>query len=196
MNAASPRSQVRRHPERTVESRAEAEAILAEGLVAHVGFAQDGQPFVLPFTFLFAEGRLFLHGAPASRTIRALRSGAPVCVEVTTLDALIASRDAEKHSINYRSAVCFGTASVVRDRELKRRTLETMIARYFPGRTAGVDYAEITEKEFRGVELLEVTIEEMSAKSRSGGPLGARDADPDAPGSAGIVSLPPSGRAV
>jgi uncharacterized protein len=196
MNAPSPRSRIRRHPERALPAGPDAEAILSEGLVAHVGFAQDGQPFVLPFSFLFAGGHLYLHGAPVSRTIRALRDGAQVCVEVTVVDALIASRDAEKHSMNYRSAVCFGTARVIRDQEQKRRTLEAMIGRYFPGRTAGVDYAAITEKEFRGVELLEVTIEEMSAKARSGGPMGSHDADPAAPGSAGIVPLPQPGRSV
>jgi nitroimidazol reductase NimA-like FMN-containing flavoprotein (pyridoxamine 5'-phosphate oxidase superfamily) len=190
MNRTPSRSRVRRHPERALDSREDAEAILAQGLVAHVGFAHEGQPFVLPFAYLFHGGYLYLHGAPASRTVRMLRNGAPVCVEVTTIDALIASRDAEKHSMNYRSAVCFGTARVIRDRLKKREVLETMIARYFPGRHAGADYAGITEKELRGVELLEVAIDELSAKARSGGPLGPRDADPDAPGSAGIVPLP------
>jgi len=174
----------------------DAEAILAQGLVAHVAFSQDGQPFVLPFSFLFSGGHLYLHGAPAGRTVRMLREGAPVCVEVTLLDALIASRDAEKHSINYRSAICFGTARVIRDRVTKRRILEALIARYFPGRAAGVDYAEITEKEFRGVELLDVSIHEISAKARSGGPLGSRDADPNAGGSAGIIPLPNAARSV
>jgi uncharacterized protein len=194
--AGSPRSRVRRHPERALASREEAEQIFSEGLVAHVAFVQAGQPFVLPFSFLFADGQLYLHGAPAGRAIRAFRDGAAVCVEVTVLEALIASRDAEKHSINYRSAVCFGTARVIRDRSVKGRILEAMIGRYFPGRTAGVDYAAITDKEFRGVELLQVEIEELSAKARTGGPLGPRDADPGAAGSAGIVPLPDGPRSV
>ena len=164
--------------------------MLTSGLVAHVAFSQEGQPFVLPFTFLYDGGHIYLHGAPASRTIRGLREGTPVCVEVTLLDALIASRTAEYHSINYRSAVCFGTARVVTDREKKRRVLETLISRYFPGRTPGVDYAAISDREFKLTELLEVEIEEMSAKARSGGPMGPRDADLDAPGNAGIVPLP------
>lgn len=192
--ASSPRSRIRRHPERALAVPDGALDVLAEGLVAHVAFAQDGQPFVLPFTFLYQDGHLYLHGAPASRTIRALGAGAPVCVEVTVLDGLIASRTAEYHSINYRSAVCFGTARIVRDREQKRRVFETLIGRYFAGRTAGVDYAAITEKEFRATELLVVEIEEMSAKARTGGPKGPLDADPSAPGSAGIVPLPPGPR--
>jgi uncharacterized protein len=194
--SAGPRSRVRRHPERTLESREDAEQIFREALVAHVGFVQDGQPFVLPFSLLFEDGHLYLHGSPASRAVRRLRNGAPVCVEVCVLEALIASRDAEKHSINYRSAVCFGTAYAIEDRGQKRRVLEALISRYFPGRTADRDYAQITENEFRGVELLEVQIEEISAKARSGGPLGARDADPDAPGSAGVFPLPDGRRSV
>jgi nitroimidazol reductase NimA-like FMN-containing flavoprotein (pyridoxamine 5'-phosphate oxidase superfamily) len=190
---ASARARIRRHPERARELPDGAVEVLMSGLVAHVAFSQDGQPFVLPFTYLYDGGHIYLHGAPASRTIRGLRSGMPVCIEVTLLDALVASRSAEYHSINYRSAVCFGVARVVQDRAKKRRVLETLIGRYFPGRTAGVDYAAITEKEFKATELIEVDIEEMSAKARTGGPMGPHDADEDALGNAGIVPLPRAG---
>ena len=192
----SDRTRIRRHPERALELPEGALPVLAEGLVAHVAFSQDGQPFVLPFTYLYTDGCIYLHGAPASRTIRGLRAGAPVCIEVTLLDALIASRTAEYHSINYRSVVCFGTARVVRDTEKKRRVLETLIGRYFPGRAAGVDYAAITDKELKATELCEVEIDEMSAKARAGPPMGPLDADSGAAGNAGIVPLPSGARAV
>jgi uncharacterized protein len=139
---------------------------------------------------LYADEKLYLHGAPASRTIRQLATGAPVCVEITVLDALIASRTAETHSINYRSLVCFGTGRVIRSHDEKCALMERLISRYFPGRKAGVDYLGISDREFKATELIEVTIEEMSAKARSGGPKGPLDDDDSAPGSAGIFPLP------
>lgn len=184
----SARTRIRRHPERA-ESRATAEAILQEGLVAHVALVRGGDPVVLPFTYHYGDGRLYLHGAPAAGTMRALRKGVPVCVEVTLVDALIASRTAENHSINYRTAVCFGRARLVADRERKRGVLEAMISRYFPGRTAGIDYAAITIPEFKKTDLFEVEIDAISAKVRAGGPKGPVDADASSPYSAGIVPL-------
>jgi uncharacterized protein len=189
-STAPSRSRIRRHPERAQPLPEGFERALDEGIVAHVAFSQDGQPFVLPFTYLYADGKLYLHGAPASRTIRALATGTPVCVEVTVVDALIASKTAETHSVNYRSAICFGTGRVIRSHEQKCALMERLIARYFPGRTAGVDYLGITDREFKATELIEVTIEEMSAKARSGGPKGPNDDDPEALGNAGIVPLP------
>lgn len=180
------RSRIRRHPERALAVPAEAEAILREALVAHVGIVQDGQPFVLPMTFHYEDGRIYLHGAPGSRTIKTLASGAPACVEVTLVDGLIASRSAETHSVNYRSVVCFGRGAFVEDRERRRLVLEAMVARYFPGRAAGVDYAPITDQEDRATRLVELAIEEMSAKGRSGGPRGALDDDDTTPGNAGV----------
>ena len=191
----SSRTRIRRHPERE-QSRAVAEAILAEGLIAHVAIVQQGQPVVLPFTYHYDGGRIYLHGSSDAGTLRALRKGAPVCVEVTLADALIASRTAENHSINYRTAVCFGTARLIVGRERKRAVLEAMIGRYFPGRTAGIDYSDITAPELKQTALFEVEVEAMSAKARSGGPNGATDYDPTAPGSAGIVPLASGPRSV
>ncbi len=181
-----PRTTIRRHPERALAVPEEAEAILAEALVAHVGFVQDEQPYVVPMTFYYRDGCIYLHGAPGSRTIKVLASGAPICVEVTLVDGLIASKSAETHSVNYRSVLCFGRGAFVRDRERRRVILEAMIARYFPGRAAGVDYAPITTQEDKATRLVEIPIEAMSAKGRFGGPRGPFDADPEAPGNAGV----------
>lgn len=180
------RTAIRRHPERALALPDEAEAILTRALVAHVGIVQDGQPFVLPMTFYYRDGSIFIHGAPGSRTIKTVASGAPTCIEVTLVDGLIASKSAETHSVNYRSVICFGRGEIVRDKERRREILEAMIARYFPGRTAGADYAPITEQEDKATRLVEVKIEEMSAKGREGGPRGPFDADPAAPGNAGV----------
>ena len=185
-----PRTRIRRHPERGLTLPGDAEAILARALVAHVGIVQDGQPFVLPMSFLYRDGSLYIHGAPGSRLIRTLASGAPCCIETTLLDALIASKSAETHSMNYRSVVLFGRGQLVRDRERRRSVLEELIGRYFPGRKAGDDYAHITDREMKATALVEVRIDEMSAKSRSGGPRGPFDADTDAPGNNGVYPVP------
>jgi nitroimidazol reductase NimA-like FMN-containing flavoprotein (pyridoxamine 5'-phosphate oxidase superfamily) len=182
------RTRIQRHPERAVPEHAE--EILRAGRVAHVAFAVDGQPFVLPLLYHYEDGRLYLHGAPASRTIATLRAGAPVCVEVTLLDGLVASRMAKYHSANYRSVVVFGRAERVDDIQTKRAILERMTGRYFRGRTAGVDYKPARLGDLRGVDLLSVAVEELSAKSRTGPPAGPTDAAPEAPGSRFVVLLP------
>lgn len=182
------RTRIQRHPERAVPEQAE--DILRNGRVAHVAFAIDGQPFVLPFTYYYEAGALYLHGAPASRTLKALSADTPVCVEVTLLDGLVASREAKSHSANYRSVVVFGTASSVTDARAMRHIFERMTDRYFPGRTAGTDYAPARSRDFKAVELLVVTIEELNAKARSGPPRGKHDADDDAPGSSFVLPLP------
>ncbi|HEX6121785.1 MAG TPA: pyridoxamine 5'-phosphate oxidase family protein [Ktedonobacterales bacterium] len=184
-----PRSRVRRHAER---ARPElVEVVLRAGHVAHVAFAVEGQPVVLPFTYHYEDGALYLHGAPASRAVRAIGSGAPVCVEVLLLDGLVASREAKKHSMNYRGAVVFGRAEVVADLAEKRVLFERMTARYFPGRAAGEDYHPVTEGQLKGTEVLRIRIEEWSGKARSGPGMGEHDSDPDyAFGSAFVVELP------
>lgn len=186
----SPRTRIRRHPERAVLE--EAAEILSQGLVAHVGFTQDEQPFVIPFTYHYDPGRpdrLYLHGAPGSRTLRHLARGAPVCVEVTLLDGLVYSRTAQSHSANYRTVICFGRAQEIKDEQAKRATLDAMTQRYFPGRAAGRDYDAPPSAHLKAMALLEVQVEEWSAKARRGGPLGPTDQDPAAPGSAGVVGL-------
>lgn len=186
----SQRTRIRRHPERAVPN--EWQNILAQGIVAHLGFVQDGQPFVIPFAYHYdpsQPNRMYLHGSVKSRAVRHLASGAPVCVSVTLVDGLVYSRDAQYHSVNYRSVVCFGRARLIADRAAKEAVLERMTRRYFPGRTLGRDYMPPTAPQMRGTAVLEVCIEEWSAKARRGGPRGPRDADPSAPGTCGVVDL-------
>ena len=118
------RTHIRRHPERDVMERAA--PILAAGHVAHVGFVEDGQPFVIPLGYQFDPAqpdRLYLHGSTASRAVQHAASGAPVCITVTLLDGLVYSRTALYHSMNYRSVVCFGRGSRVTDPELQQTHL-------------------------------------------------------------------------
>jgi nitroimidazol reductase NimA-like FMN-containing flavoprotein (pyridoxamine 5'-phosphate oxidase superfamily) len=189
MTPATARSRIRRHPERSVPD--EASAILAAARVAHVGFGVEGQPFVLPMSYHYDEAleRVYLHGARASRLLRHLAEGAEVCVTVTLEDGLVFSKSAKYHSMNYRSVVLFGRARAVEDDAAKRRVLEAMTRRYFPGRTLGRDYADASRGEIRGTALLEVEIAERSAKARRGGPAGPLDDDDGAPGTCGVIAL-------
>jgi len=182
------RAMLRVHADRGVPD--EAAAILAEGLVAHVAFSADGQPFVMPMSYHFdpmRPTRLYLHGAHHSRLMRHLAAGAPVCIEVTLVDGLVYSRTALYHSVNYRSVVVFGRASAPPAVPDRRALLHDMIGRYHPGRTAGRDYEPVPDAHVRATALVEIVIEEWSAKARRGGPTGPLDWDAAAPGSAGVI---------
>lgn len=184
----STRSTLRQHADRAVPSKAA--GILAQGSVAHAGFVVDGQPYVIPFSYHFdpaAPDKLYLHGGPGSRALRHLASGAEVCVTVTLLDGLVYSRTALDHSMNYRSVVAFGAARRVTERSEKERIFEHMIRRYFPGRTRGRDYQAATPEQLDATALVEIQIQEISAKMRSGGPTGPLDLAPDASGTCGVV---------
>lgn len=186
----SERSTIRRHPERAVPG--EVAEILREGLVAHVAFHDGRGPCVIPMNYHVepgAEQVLWLHGAVQSRIFERLAAGGGFSVGVTLLDGLVYSRTALYHSVNYRSCVGFGTRLVETTPDHERRLLEGLIARCFPGRAAGRDYDPIPEAHREATRFAGLVIDEWSAKARRGGPKGPRDADPDAPGSAGVVPL-------
>lgn len=187
------RTRIRTHPERAVPD--EADEILDKGLLAHVGFVVDGQPYVIPMLYHFEDGTIYIHGQRGGRLPRTLRAGSPVCVEVTLVDGLIASRDALYHSANYRSAIAFGKAREVEDRDEKEAVLERMTRRYFPGRTVGEHYRPPSDGDLKITSLLAIEIDEVNGKRRKGPPAGPADADesPDAFGTRGIVPVRPSG---
>ena len=183
-------TEVHQHPERAVPQRWQ--EFLAVGRVAHIGFIQDGMPYVVPTLYHYSThqpDRLYLHGGLSSRMLDELAKGIPVCVTVTELDGLVYSRDAKYHSANYRCVMCFGRGRVVDDEAVKRVMFETMTQRYFPGRTAGRDYTPAPSSHLAGTAVVEVVIEQTSAKMREGGPKGPQDADPNAPGSRGIAEV-------
>jgi uncharacterized protein len=181
---------IRQHAEHAVPDQAP--EILAAGLVAHVGFVDDGRPVVIPMSYRYdplAPDRLYLHGSQSSRALDRVAGGEPVSICVTTIEGLVYSRTALYHSMNYQSVVCFGRGRAVADSAEKDRLLRAMIGRYFAGRTAGVDYDTPPEEHLAGTTLVEITIAEWSAKTRTGGPKGPRDADPDASGTCGVAAL-------
>jgi nitroimidazol reductase NimA-like FMN-containing flavoprotein (pyridoxamine 5'-phosphate oxidase superfamily) len=180
------RSRVRRLPERARRERAEVHAILDEGLVCHVGFAGPEGPVVIPTLYARDGERLYLHGSPASRMLRTLGRGVPVCITVTHVDGLVLARSAFHHSMNYRSVVLFGSARELDDPEEKRHALRRIVEHVVPGRTP--DTRAPNEFEEKYTRVLAVEIEEASAKIRRGG---AKDdeADLSLPHWAGVIPL-------
>jgi nitroimidazol reductase NimA-like FMN-containing flavoprotein (pyridoxamine 5'-phosphate oxidase superfamily) len=130
----TPRSKVRRRPARAAYDRATIDAILDEGLVCHVGFSIDAQPFVIPTIYARAADSLLLHGSAASRMLRHLREGVEVCVTVTLIDGLVFARSAFHHSMNYRSVVIFGRARAIEETSEKAAALRSIVEHAFPGR--------------------------------------------------------------
>lgn len=186
------RTKVRMHPERSVPD--EIYPILRDALVAHVGISDDNGPVVIPMTyFVDAEypSTIYVHGGHNSRLMNHVATGAQVCVTVTLVDGLVYSRTALYHSVNYRSAVCFGVARAVTELAECRRVSEGVVRRYFPGRTEGVDYAPIPDAHLNATLYVAVEITEASAKARRGGPKGPNDNDATALGTAGVLSFDP-----
>lgn len=165
----TPRTTLHRLPSRGSYDREEAHAILDEALVAHVGFAGDDGPFVLPMFYVRVGERLYLHGAVASRTLKALAAGVPACATVTLLDGLVLARSAFHHSMNYRCVVVLGTATEVIDPGEKRRVLDALVERMAEGRSREARPAN--EKELAATRLVAMPIDEASVKTRRGGPL-------------------------
>ncbi|MBS1105773.1 MAG: putative flavin-nucleotide-binding protein [Deltaproteobacteria bacterium] len=166
--APSTRTTVRRLPERGVYERAAIEAILDEGLFCHVGFVVEDQPYVIPCVYARIGERLYLHGSPASRMLRALATGAPACATVTLLDGLVLARSAFHHSVNYRSVVILGTASRVDDAEERLAALRATVEHVVPGRWN--EARRPSAAELAQTLVVALPIDEASAKVRSGGP--------------------------
>lgn len=179
-----------RRSERASFDRALACSILDEALVAHVGFVVDGQPFVIPMVHGRIDDTLYLHGAPGTRIVRTLAGpdgtgGAPLCVTVTLVDALVLAKSQMHHSANYRSVVILGTARRVRGEEAGR-ALTAIVDHALPGRSA--EARPPNAAELRRTAVLGLAIDEASVKVRTGGPVDD-DADLDLPVWSGIVPL-------
>jgi nitroimidazol reductase NimA-like FMN-containing flavoprotein (pyridoxamine 5'-phosphate oxidase superfamily) len=167
--AKTARNTLRRLPARGRYDRATVNAILDEGLICQVGFAVDGQPYVIPTIHARIDGVLYLHGAPANHMLGRLGSGIPACVNVTLVDGLVLARSAFHHSLNYRSVNVFGLAVEVVDQQEKRRAMDALVEHVVPGRR---EHARApTPKELRSTLVLAVPIDEASAKVRTGPPL-------------------------
>src|SRR5262245_5953593 len=159
------RTRVRRRAMRGVYELETIHAILDEGLVCHVGFALEGQPFVLPMAYARIADALYVHGAAANRMLGALRDGVPACVTVTLIDGLVLARSAFHPSMNYRSVVILGIAREVTDPEERLAALEAIVEHMMPGRWDAV--RPPTAPELAATLVLRLPIEEASAKVRT-----------------------------
>jgi uncharacterized protein len=185
--AASPRTRVKRLPERGVYEREAIDEILDAALVCHLGFERDGHPFVIPTLHARIGDRLYVHGSSASRTVRALDEGIPVCATVTLLDGVVLARSVFEHSMNYRSVVVLGTATAVTDPDEKLAALEAFTEKLLPGRWA--DARQPTRKELKATGVLSLPLDEASAKVRDGGPEDGGTPDAELDVWAGVIPL-------
>jgi nitroimidazol reductase NimA-like FMN-containing flavoprotein (pyridoxamine 5'-phosphate oxidase superfamily) len=163
------RTTVKRLPKRGQYDRDTINAILDEAFICHVGFTVDDQPYVIPTAFARVDADLYIHGSSASRMLKNLSEGVNVCVTVTLIDGLVLARSAFHHSINYRSVVVLGNATLVTDEAEKNRALEAITEHIVPGRWAEVRWP--TDLELKATSVLKLPIEEASAKLRTGGPI-------------------------
>ena len=166
---ATERTRVRRLPKRGAYDSETINSILDEAFVCHIGFVVDGQPYVIPTGFARIDNDLYIHGSSASRMLRSLAEGVQVCVTVTLVDGLVLARSAFHHSMNYRSVVILGKATLIEEPQEKDRAMEALTEHIVPGRWKDVRWP--TELELKATSVLKVPIEEASAKIRTGGPV-------------------------
>jgi hypothetical protein len=183
---ATPRTQVNRLPKRGVYDEAVVHAILDEAFLCHVGFAVDGQPFVIPTGYGRSGNLLYIHGSAASRMLRTLSGGVDVCVTVTLVDGFVLAKSAFHHSFNYRSVVILGRARLVDDPAEKFEALRCVTNHIVAGRWEEV--REPNEQELKATTVLALPIAEVSAKVRTGPPIDDEE-DLTLPVWAGVVPL-------
>jgi nitroimidazol reductase NimA-like FMN-containing flavoprotein (pyridoxamine 5'-phosphate oxidase superfamily) len=180
------RTQVKRLPKRGCYDEQTVFQILDSGFVCHVGFGVDSQPYVIPTNYGRSGHTLYLHGSAASRMLKSLSAGVPVCVTVTHVDGLVLARSAFHHSVNYRSVVILGTARLVEDPAEKMEALRIFTEHVVKGRWAEIRWPN--DQEMKATTVLALELEEVSAKVRTGGPI---DDEPDytLPVWAGVLPL-------
>lgn len=177
---------MRRFPRRGHYDRETIYSILDEGLICHLAFVHEEQPFVVPTAYGRVGDAIYVHGSAASRALRVLKAGAPVCLNVTLTDGIVLARTSFNHSFNYRSVTVLGVAEEVTDAEEKEAALARLTDQLVSGRWADVRWP--TPKELKATSILRLPIEEASAKVRTG-PPGDEGADLELPYWAGVVPL-------
>lgn len=186
-NAATDRTRIRRLPELGAYDRPSIDAILDAGLVAHLGFVHDDQPFVIPTLHARLDDTVYVHGSAASRTLKAIAGRAKVCLTVTLLDGIVLARSIFEHSIDYRSVVVLGTARLVEDRGEKLAALHAFSEQVLPGRWD--DVRPPSEQELKATSILALPLTEASAKISAGPPEDGDGPDGDLEVWAGNIPL-------
>ncbi len=165
--AMSDRTRIVREPVRAVYDREAIYKILDEGFVCHVGFTADQQTFVIPTMYARVGDAIYFHGSAASRTLRGVSAGLNVCVTVTLADGLVLARSVFNHSMNYRSVVALGNATIVDEPVEKLAALRAFTEKILPGRWHHA--RQPNEKELKATSILRLPLNEVSAKVRVGG---------------------------
>ena len=163
------RTTVKRIPKRGAYDSETIYTILDQAFLCHVGFAVDGQPYVIPTGYARVGDQIYVHGSAASRMLRSLSDGVDICVTVTILDGLVLARSAFNHSMNYRSVVILGKAELVTDADEKERALFAVSEQIIPGRWN--EARPPSKKELKATSVLRLPITEASAKIRTGPPI-------------------------
>ncbi|HTR36270.1 MAG TPA: pyridoxamine 5'-phosphate oxidase family protein [Bryobacteraceae bacterium] len=182
----TPRTQVKRRPTRGVYDKAQVHSILDQGFVCHLGFVVDGQPYVIPTGYARSGEVIYIHGSPASRMIRSASQQFDICLTVTLVDGFVLARSVFHHSMNYRSVVVLGRASVVNDPQEKVEALRCFTNHIAPGRWD--EARQPTESELKATTVLSLPLEEVSAKIRTGPPVDDEE-DFAVPVWAGVVPI-------
>jgi uncharacterized protein len=182
----SRRNRLVRHPERGQYDRESVYEIVDQAMLCHVGFVQDGLPYVIPTLHARDGDRLLLHGSSVSRMIRHLGAGNPASVAITLVDGLVLARSVFNHSINYRSAVLFGYGQAITDADEKTRALYRFMERQLPGRWD--DVRQPTDQELKATGVVALPLDSASAKVRSGPPKDEPE-DLDIPVWAGVLPV-------
>lgn len=180
------KNRIKRLPKRGHYDRETIYRILDEALICHVGFVEEGQPYVIPTNFARMEDSLILHGARASRLLKHVEAGHPVCVEATIVDGLVLARSVFHHSINYRSVVLFGKGRPVEDEGEKLSALKAVTEHILPGRWQEARLPN--SKELNATRVVAIRIDEASAKVRMGPPVDEEE-DYGLPVWAGVLPL-------
>ncbi|MBP0578674.1 pyridoxamine 5'-phosphate oxidase family protein [Labrys sp. LIt4] len=184
--AVTGRNRLRRRHDRGHYDHEAVYAVLDAGFMCHVAYVIDGQPYCTP-TIHWREGDwLYWHGSSASRMLRNLKGGTPVCLTVSHLDGLVLARSGFNHSANYRSAICFGTARIIDDPDEKAKALLGVVDRFYPGRA--VELRRTHAQESKATMVIGMRIEEASAKVRAAG-VGDDEEDYGQPVWAGVIPV-------
>ncbi|AZM44651.1 hypothetical protein DMB38_01450 [Streptomyces sp. WAC 06738] len=181
-----------RSRERASYDRAVVHSVLDAGYVCHLGFLREGRPVVLPTLYARVGEQVYVHGSTGSRPLRtagrAEDAGLPVCLTVTHVDGLVLARSAFHHSINYRSAMLHGDAYAVTDHDERTMALDAIVDHIVPGRAD--DSRRANAKELAKTAVLRLAIEEVSVKTRTGGPEDEPE-DLELPYWTGVVPVAP-----
>lgn len=180
------RNRINRLPKRGYYDRETVYRILDEALICHVGFAEGGQPYVIPINFARLGDTIVMHGAKASRLLKHVEAGHPICVEATIVDGLVLARSVFHHSLNYRSVVLFATGRLVEDEIEKLAALEAVTEHLIPGRWK--EARRPNRKELNATSVVSIAIDEASAKVRVGPPVDEEE-DYGLPVWAGVLPL-------